>query len=369
MNKISKILKRLFAPIDHMLLGITLALMAIGTWISIASTPAIAMKLGFAPFHFVKLHLLTLPIAVFIMLFTSFLKEKNIRMLAVIGYFSCVILIACTLFFGTEIKGARRWIKIFGQSLQPSEFCKPVIAVIVAWLLSGQYSDRKFPGIILSIASVGLIVSLLLLQPDIGMTVIISGTLFAQLFISGLSITMIVTTIASVVSAMFFLYFSFPHFATRIDKFLMKDEDVDIYQVQKSIAAFKSGGFFGKGPTEGVIKTLIPDSHSDFVFSIIAEEYGFLVCMIVIGLFITFIARVVSKIMHVSDMFTFIAVFGLLFQIIAQVTINICTSLNLIPTKGMTLPFISYGGSSFLASAISFGLIFALTKKNLYNTI
>ena len=369
MNKISKILKRWFAPIDQMLLGITLILIAIGTWISIASTPAIAMKLGFTPFHFVKLHLLTLPVALFIMLFTSFLKETHIRMLAVIGYFSCLILIACTLFFGTEIKGARRWINVFGQSLQPSEFCKPVIAIVVAWLLSGQYNDRKFPGIILSIFSVGLVISLLLLQPDIGMTVIISGTLFAQLFISGLSITMIVTTIASVVSAMFCLYFSFPHFATRIDKFLMKDEDADIYQVQKSIEAFKSGGFWGKGPTEGVVKTLIPDSHSDFVFSIIAEEYGFFVCIFVITLFVIFITRAIAKIRQISNMFTFVAVFGLLFQITAQVTINICTSLNLIPTKGMTLPFISYGGSSFLASAISFGLIFALTKKNLYNTI
>ena len=360
----SKILRRWFLSIDQVLLFSTFALIAIGIWVSIASTPALAMKLGFSPFHFVKLHLFVVLIAVFILLFTSFFQAKHIRRLAAIGYFICLILIICTLFFGAEIKGARRWLNIFGFSLQPSEFLKPITAVITAWLVSEQYHDRKFPGIVISIVSLALVIPLLLLQPDIGMTVIIAGTFFAQLFISGLSIPMITAFVASLISAMFVLYVTFPHFADRIDKFLMRNEDADVFQIQKSIQAFKNGGFFGKGPGEGVVKMLVPDSHSDFVFSVIGEEFGFLVCMIIISIFVLFIVRAISKIIKTSDMFNLIAVFGLLIQILMQVIINICTSLNLIPTKGMTLPFISYGGSSILAMAISFGIIISLTRKS-----
>ncbi len=360
----SKVLRRWFLSIDQVLLFSVFALIAIGIWVSVASTPALAMKLGFLPFHFVKLHLLVVPIAIFILLFTSFLQPKHIRRLALIGYFLCLILIACTLFWGAEIKGARRWLNICGFSLQPSEFLKPITAVLTAWLITEQYNDRKFPGIILSIVSLALAVPLLLLQPDIGMTAIITCTFFAQLFISGLSIPMIVTFVASIISAMFVLYVSFPHFTDRIDKFFMKSEDADVFQIQKSIEAFKSGGFFGKGPGEGVVKMLVPDSHSDFVFSVIGEEFGFMLCIIVIAIFALFIIRVISKILATSNMFNFVAVFGLLVQILMQVIINICTSLNLIPTKGMTLPFISYGGSSMLAMAISFGIIITLTKRS-----
>ena len=364
---LSKILRKWILSIDQVLLFSVLSLMAIGTWVSVASTPALAMKLGFSPFHFVKLHLMVVPIALFIMLFTSFLQARHIRKLSAIGYFICIILVVSTLFFGTEIKGARRWLSVLGFSLQPSEFLKPILAVIMAWLIAEQYRDRRFPGILLAVASVAIVVPLLLLQPDIGMTVIITGTLFAQLFISGLSISMIIAFVTTAASAMFGLYLIFPHFADRIDKFLMKSDDADVYQIQKSIEAFKNGGFFGKGPGEGVVKTLVPDSHSDFVFSVIGEEYGFMLCIIIIFLFAMFITRAITRIMKSSSMFSFSTVFGILFQITAQVLINICTSLNLIPTKGMTLPFISYGGSSMLATAISFGIILSLTKKNNLN--
>ncbi len=361
----SKVLKKWLFSIDRVLLFSAFSLIAIGTWVSVASTPALAMKLGLPPFHFVKLHLMVVPVSIFVMLFISFLQPKYIRRLAIIGYFVCFGLVLCTLIFGAEIKGARRWLNIFGFSLQPSEFLKPVMAVITAWLVSEQYRDRGFPGIIFSIISIILVTPLLLSQPDIGMSVIITGTFFAQLFISGLSIFMIGAFVATALSAMFGLYLVYPHFSDRIDRFFMKTEDTDIYQIQKSIEAFRSGGFFGKGPGEGVVKTFVPDSHSDFVFSVIGEEYGFIICILIIFLFALFITRAISKIMRSSNMFSFTTVFGILFQITLQVLINICTSLNLIPTKGMTLPFISYGGSSMLATAISFGIVMSLTKKNL----
>lgn len=361
--RISKILRKWFLSIDRVLLASVFALIFIGAWVSVTLTPSVAVKLGFAPFHFAKLHLLVIPIAVLIMLITSAFPVKYIGKLSVIGYFVCLSLVICTLFWGAEIKGARRWLSIFGFSLQPSEFLKPISSVISAWLIAEQYRDHNFPGILLSVVVIAIMIPFLLLQPDVGMTVIIVGTLFAQFFISGLSISMIVAVIASLASALFGLYFALPHFSDRIDKFFIKNEDTDIYQIQKSIEAFKHGGIFGKNSVGGGLKTMVPDSHSDFVFSIIGEEYGFAMCFIIVVLFATFITRAMVKVIQSANVFTFTAVFGILFQITSQVIINICTTLNLIPTKGMTLPFISYGGSSMLSIAVSVGIILALTKK------
>lgn len=361
--------KRWLMSIDRVILSTALALLAIGIWVSIASTPAVAMKLGLPPFYFVKQHMIIVPIVVFIMVFVSFLQVRHIRRLALIGYFICIGLIICTLIFGIEIKGAKRWLNIFGFSIQPSEFLKPTIAILTAWLISEQYRDRQFPGIMLSTICMAIVIPMLLFQPDVGMTIVLVLTWFAQLFISGLSIFMIITFIFLSISAMIGLYFLLPHFASRIDKFLLQSNvDTDLYQIQKSIEAFKSGGLWGKGPGEGVIKTLLPDSHSDFVFSVIGEEFGFIVCILIIFLFITLIIRSLSQIMKSTGLFNFTAVFGILFQITLQVLINICTALNLIPTKGMTLPFISYGGSSMLATAISLGVVLAITKKNILNS-
>ena len=362
---IQTLIRRWAVSIDRPAIFIILTLISLGVWISIASTPAVAIKLGLSPFHFVKQHIMIVPIAIFIIVFTSFFQTKHIRKLALFGFFICIFLVICTIFFGTEIKGARRWLNIFGFSLQPSEFLKPTVTVLTAWLISEQYRDRKFPGILLSIASIGIVVPLLLLQPDVGMTVTIVTAWIGQLFISGISLFVLGIFASAVVSSLVGLYFVLPHFADRINKFLMKGgEEADLYQVQKSLEAFRSGGVFGKGPGEGVIKTLVPDSHSDFVFSVIGEEFGFILCIIIITLFISFIIRSLMKVMESSSIFSFSAVFGIILQMTVQILINIATSLNLIPTKGMTLPFISYGGSSFLASAVSVGIVLAITKRN-----
>jgi cell division protein FtsW len=323
------------------------------------------MKLGLPPFYFARRHIMVVPVAVFIMIFISFLGARHIRLLAILGYVFCLLLIVGTLFWGDEIKGARRWLSFLRLSLQPSEFLKPSLTILTAWFIAEQYRDRQFPGIFFSLISVLIVIPPLLLQPDVGMVVIIVCTWIAQLFISGLSIFMMSAFIISAISSMVGLYFVFPHFADRIDRFMMRgEEDIDLYQIQKSIDAFKSGGIFGKGPGEGVVKTLVPDSHSDFVFSVIGEEFGFIVCIVIVGLFAVFIVRSFIKIIESSSIFSFSAVFGIAFQIGMQVLINISTSLNIIPTKGMTLPFISYGGSSLISSAISVGIIIALTKQN-----
>ncbi|MDR0744817.1 MAG: FtsW/RodA/SpoVE family cell cycle protein [Holosporales bacterium] len=363
---IKNIAKKWLLSIDRVTLFTVIGIISIGVWVNIASTPGVALKLGLPPFYFVKQHMLILPICFSSIIFISFIQLKYIRKFAIIGYWMCIILVILTILFGPDIKGAKRWLIIYGISLQPSEFFKPLLAVITAWLISEQYQDRKFPGIIISFVSIALIIPLLLLQPDVGMTIVILLTWISQLFVSGLSVLMIGIFIITALSSLVGLYYTLPHFADRIDRFLMKSsEDVDLYQVQKSLEAFKSGGLFGKGPGEGVIKTSVPDSHSDFVFSVIGEEFGFIVCAIIIGLFIILVIRPLLRIMKSSSIFIFSAVFGIVFQITLQVLINIATSLDLTPTKGMTLPFISYGGSSLLASSISIGIVLALTKKNI----
>lgn len=365
MADISSVFRKWFASIDQFLLFTILTIIAIGIWVSIASTPAVALKLGLSPFHFVKQHILLIPIVLILITSISSLQSKHIRLLSLLGYFLSIALIICTILFGTEIKGARRWINICGFSLQPSEFLKPFITILTAWLIAKQYKNKEFQGIFMSLLSICLAVPLLLLQPDVGMTLIIITTWLAQLFVSGLSITMILTFIFSSLGALTSLYFILPHFTDRINRFIGSNgEDTDLYQVHKSLEAFKSGGLLGKGPGEGIVKMKVPDSHSDFIFSVIGEEFGLLVCIIIVALFVILALRPLIKVLKSSSVFCYSAVFGIVFQIIVQVTINISTALNLIPTKGMTLPFISYGGSSLLSSAVNIGFLLALTKYN-----
>ena len=363
-NLVSKFRKWLMS-IDQVLFLTVMIIITIGIWVSIASTPAVALKLGLSPFYFVKHHILLIPIALFLIISISLLQTKHIRLVSILGYAIFLLLIVCTILFGTEIKGARRWLNIFGFSLQPSEFLKPCLTIITAWLISEQYRDRLFPGILLSLISIVLTVLLLLLQPDVGMSVIILATWVAQLFVSGLSIFMIGAFIAAGLGSVIGLYLFFPHFTDRVNKFMTKGaEDTDSYQITKSLEAFQNGGLLGKGPGEGEVKMMVPDSHSDFVFSVIGEEFGFFMCILIIVLFAVVTIRPIMKVLKSSSIFCYSAVFGLIFQIDLQVLINISSTLNLIPTKGMTLPFISYGGSSLLASSITVGMLLSLTKYN-----
>ena len=363
MSDISSIFRKWFASIDQFLLFTVLIIIAIGIWVSITSTPAIALKLELEPFHFAKQHIALIPIVLVLIAVISSFQPKHIRLLSLLGYLGSIVLIICTMLFGTEIKGAKRWINIFGFSLQPSEFLKPVLTILTAWLISEQYKNAKFQGIFMSLISICLVLPLLLLQPDVGMTLVIVTTWLAQLFISGLSITMILTFIFSSIGALSGLYFIFPHFTDRVNRFFGSNgEDTDLYQIHKSLEAFKNGGWFGKGPGEGTVKMNVPDCHSDFIFSVIGEEFGLLVCIIIIFLFVILALRPLIKVLKSSSMFCYSAVFGIVFQIILQITINISTALNLIPTKGMTLPFISYGGSAMLSSAINIGFLLVLTK-------
>jgi cell division protein FtsW len=358
---VKKSIRKWFLSIDRVSLFIVIGLVSIGTWFSITATPSIALRLNLPPYYFIKHHLLTIPVGLFVIFFLSFLQTKDIRKLSVIGYIICVLLLICVLFFGAEIKGAKRWLNVLSFSLQPSEFLKPILAITTAWFLSEQYRDKNFPGIILAILSLTIVIPLLLLQPDVGMTFVVIVTWIGQMFISGLSILMITFFGILFITSLFGLYFVLPHFAERINDFFSGGDEA--YQAQKSIEAFKSGGFLGKGIGEGVIKTLVPDAHSDFIFSVIGEELGFLMCTVIIVAFVVLMIRSLLRVIDSNNMFIFISTFGIVLQIAIQVLVNIASSLNMIPTKGMTLPFISYGGSSFLATSVSIGFLLSITKN------
>ncbi len=363
MAKSVSVFRKWLMSIDQPLLIVVLLLISIGILVSITSTPAVAIKLGLSPFYFTKQHIITLPIALIIIFFLSRLQTNHIILLSIIGGCGCVFLILCTLIFGSEIKGAKRWIDIFGFSLQPSEFLKPTLSIITAWFISKQYKNKKFNGITYSILSMVIVVPLLLKQPDIGMTVIIVSTWVAQLFVSGLSILLLASAFVIGIASLVGVYFALPHFADRINKFIFPTaEDNDLYQIERSLQAFKNGELFGTGPGEGTVKMTIPDCHSDFVFSVIGEEFGLFMCIGVMLLFAILVIRPILKIISTSSMFCLSAIFGLSVQIFIQTSINICSALHLIPTKGMTLQFISYGCSSFLSSAICVGFLLALTK-------
>jgi cell division protein FtsW len=272
------------------------------------------------------------------------------------------VLLLLTPILGTEIKGARRWLSLGGFSLQPSELVKPAFIVVTAWLLSVRRRDPKFPGFMLSTALAGLIAALLLAQPDLGQTVVICAIWFGQIFLAGLPLWTVPALGGMAVGGGFAAYFTLPHVQLRIDRFL-DPATGDTFQIDRSIQAFVEGGWFGRGPGEGVVKQHLPDAHADFVFAVAGEELGIVACTIIVILFATVVMRGVASALKENSLFALLATAGLAAEFGLQALINMASSLALIPTKGMTLPFISYGGSSLLAISLSAGFILALTRR------
>ncbi len=326
-----------------------------------AATPAVAMKHGLNSYHFVKRHLIILGPAVLIMFSVSLLRPRHLRLLSVVLFVGCLVLLAVTPFLGSEIKGAVRWLQLFGLSLQPSEFMKPVLAVIAAWLFARQAEKKGFPALSVNVALYGLVVGLLLMQPDIGMVVLVSAIWFGQFFLAGLPLAFVGVLVLLALSGMVAAYFFFPHFASRMDRFLTSSGDT--YQIDRALDAFVNGGLFGTGPGAGTVKMTIPDAHADFVFAVAGEELGFIWCLVIIALYFFIIWRGVLRAQNESNLFILLAIGGLLIAFGLQAAINLASTLHLIPTKGMTLPFISYGGSSLLALGLEMGMLLALTRK------
>ena len=346
--------------IDRYLLTSFFILMMFGILLVMASTQHLAENLNIPSHYFTIRHLLYGALSIPIIIFFSILNVRQIKIVCILGILITTVLLFVILFDGEKIKGAQRWFYIVGVSFQPSEIGKPLYVVFNAWLLSLWIKKSKFPGWMWSIASIILISSLLLLQPDLGMTIIMMFTWGFQLFITGIPLTIILCLVIAFPIFMIFAYQNFDHVKIRIDNFL----EGKTYQVSKSLQSFESGGFWGKGPGEGFYKKSLPDAHSDFVFAVAAEEYGALICSVIIIIYGLIIIRSFYYTINNNNLFFILAVGGLAFQFGFQSLIHMASNTDLIPTKGMTLPFLSYGGSSLLASAITAGIILSLTKRS-----
>lgn len=349
--------------VDKVILLMALALLAIGIVLDLTASPAVARTIGVDDFWFVRKQIMYVVLSIGALLTLSMLKLKMIRRLSLVGFVVIAGLMFLTLFFGFEIKGARRWISVGGFSLQASEFMKPIFIVMTAWLLDFGKKYDYFPGMLISVGLFGIVALLLLLQPDIGMTMLFTAVFGLQLFLAGLPMLLVsILGIAGVVLLIAF-YFVFPHFHARVDQFLFGSDETS-YQINRAMEAFQNGNLVGKGPGEGTVKLHIPDAHTDFVFAVAGEEYGVWLCIIIILLFAIIVVRSLRLALKESNLFVMYAVVGLAAALGVQAFVNIASSLHIIPTKGMTLPFISYGGSSLLGCAIEVGILLAITRKN-----
>ena len=338
------------------------ALIAFGSLMVMAASPAVADRIGAGNLHFVHRYFAVLPAAMLTMFAASLLSPRAVRRVAAVGFLISLILLAYTFIGGVEIKGARRWIELPGFSLQPSEFVKPCFAVVSAWLFAQYRLNPTFPGHRIAILLYVLVLVLLLKQPDLGMAVVVSAVWFTQFFLAGLRLIWVATGLATGAAGLVGAYFAFPHVASRIDRFL-DPQSGDSYQVERSMEAFANGGLWGRGPGEGTVKEYLPDAHADFVFAVAGEELGVVVCILIVALFAFIVLRGFSRLLQEGNLFVVLGATGLLVQFGLQAIINMASSLHLMPTKGMTLPFISYGGSSMLALGLGMGMALALTRR------
>ncbi|QRM55990.1 putative lipid II flippase FtsW [Sinorhizobium sp. BG8] len=349
-----------FWTIDRFFLAAFILLMGIGFMLSFAASPAVAERLGLDSFHFVKRHAMFLIPAIAVMIGISFLSPRQVRRTAMILLIVSLAMMVLALFFGVEVKGSRRWITIAGLSIQPSEFMKPAFVVICAWLFSEHARQPEIPGNLFAIILFGIVAALLVAQPDLGQTILTTAVWGGMFFMAGMPWIWIVLLGGLAVGGFVSAYFLFPHVAGRIDRFLTGEGDT--FQVDTAREAIIRGDWFGQGPGEGIVKRIIPDSHTDFIFSVAAEEFGIVFCMVLVAIFAFVVLRGLNHAFRERNDFTRFAVAGLVLQIGIQSMINVGVNLELLPAKGMTLPLISYGGSSMTAICVTAGFILALTR-------
>ncbi|WP_309646006.1 putative lipid II flippase FtsW [Phenylobacterium sp.] len=348
---------------DRWMLGAVAALIAVGVLMSFAASPAAAARLNIGdPFHFAVRQCVFAVAGATILIAVSMLDGRGVRRAAFFIYLIAIAIMIALPFMGHTAKGATRWISLAGFTLQPSEFMKPALIVLVSWMFSEGQKGQGVPGVSIAFALYFLSVGLLLVQPDVGQTVLITVAFGAAFWMAGvpLSWVMLLGGVAAV--GLSSTYFLFPHVASRVDRFL-SPERADTFQVDRAAEAIAGGGLFGRGPGEGVLKKNIPDAHTDFIYSVAAEEYGLIFSLLLISVFAFIVVRGLYKSMKLSDPFEQVAAAGLFVLVGQQAFINVAVNLNLIPTKGMTLPFISSGGSSIMAISLTLGMALALTRR------
>jgi len=348
--------------VDRLLLAGILAIAGAGVVLSLAASPAIAIKRGLPTYYFVERQLFFIALAAALMLGLSLLSPASVRRLAFGGCAAAVVLLLLVLVAGAEINGARRWLHLAGHSLQPSEFAKPVFIVLSAWLLAEGRRRPDMPALPFAFGLYLVFAGLLVLQPDVGQALLISLVWCALFFLAGGPMAWLLALLAMLGGALGTAYFTTSYIRLRIDRFL-NPAPGDSFQADRARQSFVEGGLFGRGPGEGTIKTVLPDAHNDFIYAVIAEEYGVLACLVLLGLFALVVVRAFSRQIGEGDHFLRLAAMGLALLFGMQVIINMAVNTGLLPTKGITLPFISIGGSSTLATGLGLGMLLALTRR------
>ena len=349
--------------VDRWLLTGLGALMVLGIVLTMAGSPAVAERLGLQSFHFVNRQVLFLGVCAAFLVGISFLPPRYVRRLALFIYIGGMALVVATLLYGVEVKGSKRWI----LGIQPSEFIKPAFVILAAWAFSEGARRRDVPGTLIAMALLPLTVAPLVLQPDIGQTILISTVWAALFFMAGLHYLWVAGIGGLGVTGVYFAHRYIPHVRSRIDKFLDPAAGgvsaSDTFQVDTAMESFISGGWFGKGPGEGTMKRILPDSHTDFIFAVTGEEFGVLFCMVIVSIFAVIVLRGLYISSKNEDPFCRFAAAGLVVLFGVQSAINMAVNLHLMPAKGMTLPFISYGGSSMISLGIGMGFLIAVTRR------
>jgi len=348
--------------VDKLTLAATGALMLAGVVLSLAASPPVASRLGLDPFYFVNRHILYLVPAIVVMLAASFLSPRQIRRLAVIVFVVSLVMVALAPVFGDEIKGARRWLIVFGVNIQPSEFLKPAFVILVAWLFGESAKRPDMPANAMSLLMLLMVVTFLVLQPDFGQTMLVVLVWSALFFMAGMRLVWVLGIAGMAGAGLVAAYYTVPHVARRIQHFL-NPASGDTFNIDIATESFMRGGWFGRGPGEGTVKRILPESHTDFVFAVAAEEFGVVLCLVLVALYAFIVIRALVRTMHNDDPFTRFAAAGLAILFGSQAAINIAVNIHLIPAKGMTLPFISYGGSSMISLAYTMGMLLALTRE------
>ena len=354
-------LKSWWLDIDKTNFTIVVVLIALGLIFTTTSSPVVAKKIEVDSLFFIKKQIVFACLSLLLVIVISFLQQEQIKLLAIVGICCSLVLLLLVLLVGSKIKGATRWLNFAGLNLQPSEFAKTFFIIFHAYCFGTLSYYKPKIQYFISFLLLATFVGLLYLQPDFGMIISFVAIWATQLFLYGIPLFFVFSLFILFILGSIVIYLTLPHVEDRINRFL--DADQKNYQVERSLDAFANGSFFGKGIGNGVVKKFVPDVHTDFIFASIAEEFGILFCIFIILLFIYLIARIVYKALNEKDYFIYLSLCGLTIQFTMQVMVNVGVSLGLFPTKGMTLPFISYGGSSMLATGIAFGLILAFTKK------
>jgi cell division protein FtsW len=355
-------LGRWWWTVDRKMLAAFLVLAAFGIVLVTTASPPVAEHLGLGRYHFLIRHLVFLVPSLCLLIGVSVLDHRQIWRLATIIFAGSIVAMIAVLFTGMEIKGAQRWVHVLGFSIQPSEFVKPAFLIVAAWLMARQKTQENMPGNMIAAGLYFFVIILLLLQPDLGMTVIITCAWAAQIFLAGFPFRWMIVFGLAGIGGLVTAYFSLHHVRSRIDRFLDPDSG-DTFQVQKSIEAFQNGGIFGTGPGQGSVKMHLPDAHADFIFSVAGEELGLVFVLIIMVVFGYILLRGYNRLMDCDDIFVVLASGGLLTMFGLQALVHMGSALNVLPAKGMTLPFISYGGSSLLSLGFSMGTVLALTRK------